>query len=66
MPAKRLSMRKLEEILRLRFGIGLSERKIAKCCQVSRNTVRNYAQRAEAVGITWPIPRLEWILSKNS
>jgi ATP/maltotriose-dependent transcriptional regulator MalT len=38
MPAKRLSMRKIKEVLRLKFS-GLSNRKIAAAVSVSRPTV---------------------------
>ena len=47
---------KIREILRLRLGKGLSERQVARCCQVSRSTVSEYQRLAEAAGLTWPIP----------
>ena len=42
MVARRLSIMKIREILRLRLGKGLSERQVARCCQVSRSTVSTY------------------------
>ena len=56
MPAKRLSMRKIKDVLRLRWGQGLSKRKAAGSCGVSRPTVDDYLRRAEAAGLGWPMP----------
>jgi len=56
MPQERLSMRKIMEILRLKHERGLSNRKIAASCNVHKNTVANYLQRAEQAGISWPLP----------
>jgi len=56
MPGKRLSMRKIKEVLRLRFEVGLSGRAIAHSCAMGRTTVREYLQRAKRVGVTWPLP----------
>ena len=55
MAAKRLSMRKIKEVLRLRAE-GLSDRAIARSLAVPRTTVRRYRQRAEAAGVGWPLP----------
>ena len=41
MPNKRLPMRKIKEILRLKYVCGLSEREIAQSCRVTRSTVGN-------------------------
>jgi transposase len=57
MAKKRLSMRKVREILRLKFDCGLSNRQIAKSCSVSRSTVAEYIQRAKSSGLNWPIPK---------
>lgn len=56
MPAQRLSMRKIREVLRLRYGQGLSKRKTAHSCGVSRPTVDEYLRRAEVAGLAWPLP----------
>ena len=53
MPARRLSMRKIKEVLRLKFEKGLSDRKIAKSCRVSRSSVAEYIRRAKAAGLNW-------------
>ena len=47
MPGKRLSMRKIKEVLRLRFDVGLSGRQIAHSCGMGRTTVREYLWRGE-------------------
>ena len=54
MPAKRLSMRKIKDVLRLCWG--LSKRKAAGSCGVSCPTVDEYLRRAEASGLSWPLP----------
>ena len=56
MPAERLSMRKIQEILRLKFGCGLSNRDIAKSISVGRSTIGDYLLRAKTAGLTWPLP----------
>jgi len=56
MAHRRLSMRKTKEILRLKYELGLSNRQIARSCNVSRRTVAEYICRAEKIGITWPLP----------
>ena len=55
MPTKRLSMRKIKEVLRLNAD-GLSQRQIARSCAISRGTVLNIIRRAEQAGIGWPLP----------
>jgi transposase len=55
MPNKRLPMRKIKEVLRLKYVCGLGEREIAQSCQVARATVGNYLKRAEAAGINWSL-----------
>jgi len=56
MPAKRLSMRKIKEILRLRYEVGLSNRQIARSCSMGRTAVADYLRRAAAAGFSWPLP----------
>lgn len=55
MAAERLSMRKIKEYLRLRAA-GHSNRSIAQSLGISHSTVRLYRQRAEATGLSWPLP----------
>lgn len=56
MPAERLPMRKIKEVLRLKWDSGLSDRLIAKCCGISRSTVGEYLRRAKKAGLSWPLP----------
>lgn len=56
MPAKRLSMRKTREILRLRLGLGLSLRDTARSVRVSSSTVSECVSRAARAGLGWPLP----------
>lgn len=56
MPAKRLSMRKIKEVLRLKQEKKISSRKIADVCGIARSTVGEYLRRAEVAGISWPLP----------
>jgi len=56
MPAQRLSMRPVREVLRLKWACGLSDRKIAHSLRVSRPTVAEYVRRAQAAGLSWPLP----------
>ena len=55
MPQERLSMRKIREILRLKWECGLSNRVIAQSCSVSPSTVSDYVNRARAAGLVWPL-----------
>ena len=48
-------MRKIREILRLKYECGQSDRKIAKSCKVSRSSVAEYIRRAKVAGLTWPL-----------
>ena len=56
MPAQRLSMRQVREVLRLTWAVGLSDRKMAQSLRVSRPTVAEYVRRAQAAGLSWPLP----------
>ena len=47
-------MTKYREILRL-LSLGISERKIAESCGVSRNTVSRIRKRADEIGLKWPL-----------
>src|SRR5215831_9367442 len=56
MPAQRLLMRQVREVLRLKWACGLSDRKIAQSLRVSRPTVAEYVRRAQAAGLSWALP----------
>lgn len=60
MPTVPISMRKLKEILRLKYGTGLSHRQIGRSLAISPSVVSRYANRAAQLGIKqWPLPP-EW------
>ena len=48
-------MRKTKEVLRL-HAAGTSGRSIARAVNVARSTVADYLERAEAAGVSWPLP----------
>jgi DNA-directed RNA polymerase specialized sigma24 family protein len=50
MAATRLLMRRLRELLRLKYEAGLSHRAIAHACAVGLGTVSSYLARATAAG----------------
>ena len=56
MPAKRLTMRTIREILRLRYEVKLSYRGIQQALNIGYGTVVDYLQRATAAGVEWPLP----------
>jgi transposase len=49
-------MRKIQEVLRLKWSQGLSNRQIAKACGIARPTVGEYLRRAAEAGLAWPLP----------
>jgi transposase len=49
-------MRKIVEVLRLRFESHLSHERIAAATRISKGAVTNYLTRAKAAGIVWPLP----------
>ncbi len=56
MPRKRLSMRKITEVLRLKHSCGASNREIASACCIGVATVHEYLTRAKLADIGWPPP----------
>ncbi len=56
MPAERLSMRHLRELLRLRHSSGLSQYAIARSLGLAQGTVSKYLWRARQAGLSWPLP----------
>lgn len=49
-------MRKIKEVLRLKYELGLGQRQIARSCSIGLGTVNDYLARADAAGIKWPLP----------
>ncbi len=56
MPSERLSMRRIRELLRLKFENGLPGRAIAASLGISKGAVNDYLARARAAGLSWPLP----------
>ena len=56
MPAERISMRKIREVLRLKHECQLTERQIVQSCLISRGSVRRYLRRSGELGLSWPLP----------
>lgn len=56
MAQARLSMRKIREVLRLKFAAELSDRAIARSIGVGRTTVQECLARAKAAELCWPLP----------
>jgi transposase len=48
-------MRKIKEVLRLKFEAGLSHERIAAATGLSKGAVSGYVKRAGQVGIGWPL-----------
>ncbi|MDH3838937.1 MAG: winged helix-turn-helix transcriptional regulator [Desulfobacteraceae bacterium] len=57
MPAERLTMRKIREVFRLKFDCNISNRQIAKSCNIARSTVAEYLFRFQQAALSWPLPQ---------
>jgi transposase len=55
MVTARLSVRKIREILRLSWGLGLKPGQVATSCNIARSTVQEYLLKAQAAGLSWPL-----------
>ena len=53
MARRRLSMRKVKQVLRLKLEAGMSNRAISRACNVGRETIRDYLIRAREAGLSW-------------
>ena len=56
MPAERLSMRQIREVLRLRFASELPQRAIAKSLGLSQGAVAVISAGPAPPGSSWPLP----------
>lgn len=56
MANQRLAMRRIREILRLCWELKLSQPKVAESLKISSSTVNRLVVRAEAAGLSWPLP----------
>ena len=53
-------MRKIREVLRLKWQNGCHNKQIATSCKIARSTVREYLKRAQEAGLSWPLdPELD-------
>jgi transposase len=55
MPAERVSMRRIREILRLKHACGASDRAIGRSLGIARSTVALTLDRVAAAGLAWPL-----------
>ena len=53
MPARRVPMRRIKEVLRLKLDVGLSHRQIVAALGVSLGAVSKFVSLAEREGLTW-------------
>ncbi len=64
-------MRKIKEVLRLRYELKLDQRQVARSCSIAVSTVHEYLKRAAEAKVSWPLPdgwddtRLEAALYPN-
>jgi transposase len=49
-------MRKIKEVLRLKFDHQLSKRQIAQSCSIAHSTVSEYLRRFRQAFLSWPLP----------
>lgn len=56
MPAHPLAMRKLKDVLRLKFAAHLSQRQIAAALRLSVGVVNKYLLAAQQANLSWPLP----------
>ncbi|MDE2973484.1 MAG: IS21 family transposase [Gemmatimonadota bacterium] len=49
-------MRRIREVLRLKHELRRSHREIARSLGIANSTVSDYARRASAAGLSWPLP----------
>ena len=47
-------MKKIREVIRMRYSLGAGIRQIAAACNIGRTTVSEYGERAEAAKLSWP------------
>ena len=58
MPQEALSMRKIKEVLRLRYDLSLRQQEIARSCSIAQSSVHRYLERASAAGLSWPYRKI--------
>lgn len=55
MPKGRTPMRKIKEVLRLKWSAGLGSRAIARSVKIGKTTVDEIVRRATEAGLSWPL-----------
>ncbi len=53
MSRKPISMRKIKEVLRLKWECSLGDRQIAEICKIGRTTVQEYLSQVRVSQLTW-------------
>ena len=53
MPAERIAMHNIKELLRLKYDCALSHERIARALSISKGVVAKYVKAAEASGVGW-------------
>jgi transposase len=56
MPAERVSMRKIRDVLRLTHAMGMSRRLVGEATGIGKTAVGEYVRRAAVAGLSWPVP----------
>ena len=56
MARKRTDMRKIKDVLRLKFEVGLSHRDIGQCLSLGPSTVSEILSRFKSSDLSWPLP----------
>ena len=56
MATKRITMRKIREVLRLHFAAQLSVRKISASTKISVGGIQKLLTKARALSLSWPLP----------
>ena len=53
MAKRKLTVKKIKEVLRLKWSLGLSARQVGASLRIAHSTVGEYIQRAEQAGLDW-------------
>ena len=56
MSARPITMRKLKELMRLKFEARLTHRQVGRSLGISPGTVSSYVHKCHEAGLGWPLP----------
>ena len=56
MPTEKISMRKIRDVLRLTFELGLKQHQVAASVRLSQGVVSKYLALAKMANLNWPLP----------